>query len=418
MVKKLGVFFAVLLTVLLLSSTHVDNSIVAFAQNITTPANPSNITAVNSTSNTASPTSPDKVSIEPATTTTKLDGGIKITSPDKGDLVPLNSNKSLVINGVSKDNATSDCDVTIILNNVKPYQNVQPTGLGGSNDYSSWKYTLSSNYTSINEGNNKITSKIYCANLGGQSSQDYYSVNVTATNFTQAQLSNYEMMLNSPMNSTNNSTMGGNTTLTTQVQPIAQVQQFNDDTGNGPICCKTTSALTGVDNSFGGSSGSSSSNSNDDDDDDNNDDDNTSRSSNDDDDDDNNDDDNTSRSSSNDDDDDNNDDDNTSRSSSNDDDDDNNDDDNTSRSSSNDDDDDDNDSFDFSNRVDDFDFGFDFDNGGSDDDNGGSDDDNGGSDDDNGGSDDDFGSSNSGIGDIFDNVEDTMKSAGIDFSFS
>ena len=351
MVKKLGVFFAVLLTVLLLSSTHVNNSIVAFAQNITTPANPSNITAVNSTSNTASSTSPDKVITDPVKMTMKLDGGIKITSPDKGDLVPLNSNKSLVINGVSKDNATSDCDVTIILNNVKPYQNVQPTGLGGSNDYSSWKYTLSSNYTSINEGNNKITSKIYCANLGGQSSQAYYSVNVTATNFTQAQLSNYEMMLNSPMNSTNNSTMGGNTTLTTQVQPIAQVQQFNEDTGNGPICCKTTSALTGVDNSFGGSSGSSSSNSNDDDDDDN-DDDNTSRSSN----------------------------------------------------SNDDDDDDNNDNFDFSNRVDDFDFGFDFDNGGSDDNNGGSDD--------------DFGSSNSGIDDIFDNVEDTMKSAGIDFSFS
>ncbi|HET6589017.1 MAG TPA: hypothetical protein VFG45_02515 [Candidatus Nitrosocosmicus sp.] len=415
MVKKLGVFFAVLLTVLLLSSTHVNNSIVAFAQNITTPANPSNITAVNSTSNTASPTSPDKVSIEPAKMTTKLDGGIKITSPDKGDLVPLNSNKSLVINGVSKDNATSDCDVTIILNNAKPYQNVQPTGLGGSNDYSSWKYTLSSNYTSINEGNNKITSKIYCANLGGQSSQAYYSVNVTATNFTQAQLSNYEMMLNSPMNSTNNSTMGGNTTLTTQVQPIAQVQQFNEDTGNGPICCKTTSALTGVDNSFGGSSGSSSSNSNDDDDDDNNDDDNTSRSSNDDDDDSNDSSrcpdgfhrspdgdcervtdtsgmercpDGFHRSPDGDCERVNNDDDN----------------DNTSRSSSNDDDDDDNDSFDFSNRVDDFDFGFDFDNGGSDDDNGGSDD--------------DFGSSNSGIGDIFDNVEDTMKSAGIDFSFS
>jgi len=37
---------------------------------------------------------------------TKLTGGVKIISPDKGDLVPLNSNNSLVIQGISKDNAT------------------------------------------------------------------------------------------------------------------------------------------------------------------------------------------------------------------------------------------------------------------------------------------------------------------------
>jgi hypothetical protein len=59
------------------------------------------------------------------------------------------------------------------------------------------------------------------------------------------------------------------------------------------------------------------------------------------------------------------------------------------------------------------DFGFDFDNGGSDNnDNGGSDNN------DNGGSDNDFDSSNSGIDSIFDDVEDTMRSAGIDFNFS
>ena len=229
MIKRLGVIFSGLLILLLLSNISYNTSVHVFAQN--------NTNATES-AGTVSP-------LSAASNATKLDGGVKINSPDKGDLVPLNSNQSLVINGVSKDNATSDCDVTIILNNVKPYQNVQPTGLQGSNDYSSWKYTLSSNYTSINEGSNKITSKIYCVNPGGQSSQAYYSVNVTATNFTQAQLSNYEMMLNSAANSTNSSGTSGNTTLASGVlQPAAQIQQFNQDTGSGPICCNVGGAST------------------------------------------------------------------------------------------------------------------------------------------------------------------------------
>jgi hypothetical protein len=191
-----------------------------------------------STTNTSTPI----VSSDTVSNTTKLTGGVKIMSPDKGDLVPLNSNKSLVIHGISKDNATSDCDVSVIINNVKPYQNVQPTGAQGANDYSNWQYTVSSNYTNINEGNNKITSKILC--LGGpQTLQAYYSVNITATNFTQAQLSSYNMMLESS-NSTAN---GGNMSQVSGglQQPFAQIQQFNQDTGNGPICCKIAGSSPG-----------------------------------------------------------------------------------------------------------------------------------------------------------------------------
>jgi hypothetical protein len=235
MVKKIGVIFAVLLVVLLLSNTNYNANNQVFAQN-TSGLTDSNVTQT--------PTPMQS----PSTNITKLAGGIKINSPDKGDLVPLNSNKSLVIYGVSKDTASTDCDVTIIVNNVKPYQNVQPTGIQGNNDYSTWQYTLSSNYTSINEGNNKITSKIYCAAdnntgtgtngsvaLSPQPSQAYYSVNITASNFTQAQLTNYELMLESASNSTN-----GNSTLASNaIQPVAQIQQFNQDTGSGPVCCTT-----------------------------------------------------------------------------------------------------------------------------------------------------------------------------------
>ena len=227
MVKRLGVILAGLLIVLLLSSVNYNAKIQVLAQQNASVS-----------TNTSAPTTPDVVS-----NITKLTGGVKIMSPDKGDLVPLNSNKSLVIHGISKDNATSDCDVSVIINNVKPYQNVQPTGAQGANDYSNWQYTVSSNYTNINEGNNKITSKILC--LGGpQTLQAYYSVNVTATNFTQPQLSTYTMMLESS-NSTAN---GGNMSQVSGglQQPFAQIQQFNQDTGNGPICCKIAGSSPGL----------------------------------------------------------------------------------------------------------------------------------------------------------------------------
>ena len=225
MVKKLGIIFAGLLIVLLLSNINYNANIQVSAQQNTS-----------ATSNTSVPLASDTVS-----NITKLTGGVKIISPDKGDLVPLNSNNSLVIQGVSKDNATSDCDVSVIINNVKPYQNVNPTGIQGENDFSNWQYTVSSNYTNINEGNNKITSKILCLD-GPQTLQAYYSVNITATNFTQPQLSSYNMMLESS-NSTNNGNLSQASSIGSQ--PFAQIQQFNQDTGNGPICCKIAGSSPG-----------------------------------------------------------------------------------------------------------------------------------------------------------------------------
>ena len=229
MIKRLGIIFSGLLILLLLSNIGYNANIQVLAQQ-NTSANTTNTNAsVPITSSTAS-------------NITKLTGGVKIISPDKGDLVPLNSNNSLLIKGVSKDNATSDCDVSIIVNNVKPYQSVKPTGSQGENDYSNWQYTLSSNYTNINEGSNKITSKILCLD-GPQTLQTYYSVNVTASNFTQAQLSSYNMMLES-----SNSTNSGNVSqasLSGGLQPFAQIQQFNQDTGSGPICCKIAGSSPG-----------------------------------------------------------------------------------------------------------------------------------------------------------------------------
>src|SRR6187401_2057452 len=246
MVKRLGIIFAGLLIVLLLSNINHNANIQVLAQQNTTA----------STTNTSVPITSVPIASDTVSNNTKLTGGVKIISPDKGDLVPLNSNNSLVIKGVSKDNVTSDCDVSVIINNVKPYQKVKPTGSQGDSDYSNWQYTVSSNYTNINEGSNKITSKILCLE-GPQTLQAYYSVNVTASNFTQAQLSSYNTMLESS-NSTNTGNMSQ---VAGGLQPFAQIQQFNQDTGNGPICCKTTAS-----SSPGSGIGSSSSSSSNDDD--------------------------------------------------------------------------------------------------------------------------------------------------------
>jgi hypothetical protein len=84
--------------------------------------------------------------------------------------------QGIIVSGISTDNATSDCQVSVIVNNVKPYQPTVANSSGEKDDYSRWNFLLNSGYASINEGpNNKITAKILCPpNL-----TKWYSVNVT-----------------------------------------------------------------------------------------------------------------------------------------------------------------------------------------------------------------------------------------------
>ena len=102
---------------------------------------------------------------------------IKITSPTTGTSVPIGGQKQLEISGTSTDDALADCQVSVIVNNVKPYQAAIANGSSGINDYSGWKFLLNPSYASIKEGpNNKITSKIVCP---PNKLTKWYSVNVT-----------------------------------------------------------------------------------------------------------------------------------------------------------------------------------------------------------------------------------------------
>jgi len=103
---------------------------------------------------------------------------VKIISPIKGEKVPVR--KILVISGTSSGNSNStsiNCQVSVIVNGIKPYRPATATGSSGSSDYSKWSFTLVPNYTAIKAGQNKITAKYSCAN--DDAALSHNSVNVT-----------------------------------------------------------------------------------------------------------------------------------------------------------------------------------------------------------------------------------------------
>jgi hypothetical protein len=106
---------------------------------------------------------------------------MKITNPAKGEQTAVG--KNLTISGTSSIyGPTSNCGVFVIVDGVKPYQKTTPIGQAVGNNYSKWKYTLTSAYAgTIKQGINTITAKLLCkadpVNL-----TKFYSINVTGTN--------------------------------------------------------------------------------------------------------------------------------------------------------------------------------------------------------------------------------------------
>jgi hypothetical protein len=86
---------------------------------------------------------------------------IKIVDPITTQNV--SSGQELSISGLSSDNSLKNCSVSLIVNDVKPYQNAVASGTGGIDDFSQWKFVLHTNYTQIVDGENKITAKLLCS---------------------------------------------------------------------------------------------------------------------------------------------------------------------------------------------------------------------------------------------------------------
>src|SRR6187431_1994292 len=70
--------------------------------------------------------------------------------------------KDLLISGQSSDNVVKNCSVSVIVNDIRPYQNAFARGTEGMDDFSRWEFALSNNYTHVIEGVNKITAKLLC----------------------------------------------------------------------------------------------------------------------------------------------------------------------------------------------------------------------------------------------------------------
>ena len=152
---------------------------------------------------------------------------VKITSPAKGQQVPIGENLTVFgITGTAVGSTgLSHCQVFVIANSVKPYQPATGIGPGGAADYSKWNFILTSKYTTIKSGpDNKITAKYICSN--NPSAVSYYSVNVTggATSASVGASNNNispptitataPKQQGQPVTTTGNNSVGGNSTMT------------------------------------------------------------------------------------------------------------------------------------------------------------------------------------------------------------
>jgi len=141
MKKSISCVFVVIIALLYFSVHSMPNIVNSYAQNNTGPQT------------TTTPTQPP----------TTFSPGVKITTPVSNEQISLqnnSNNKTIQLTGTSTDNTTIDCRVSIIANDIKPYQNTTATGPGGENDYSAWTYFLAPPL--FKEGSNKVTARIFC----------------------------------------------------------------------------------------------------------------------------------------------------------------------------------------------------------------------------------------------------------------
>jgi peptidoglycan/xylan/chitin deacetylase (PgdA/CDA1 family) len=104
------------------------------------------------------------------------DNAVTIISPTDGQQVPIE--QDIEVTGTSMANAASGCKITVNLNRVKPYQPAVAAGPGGANDYSQWSFTITSQYASLQEGQNRVAAKIGCGSDDANLKQ-FAHVNVT-----------------------------------------------------------------------------------------------------------------------------------------------------------------------------------------------------------------------------------------------
>jgi|SRR5213594_2985383 len=150
---------------------------------------------------------------------------IKIESPLSNQQVPVGE---LTITGTSSDNSTSECQVYVDWNSLKPYQLATPTGTNGSTDFSKWSYTYSSKYHLIQTGLNDLTSKITClVPPTGPTVTKWYSINVTGSTST-----NQSNIVQLPLPTANNNSQPSSNILTSTPQLDTSINTTNSSSSD------------------------------------------------------------------------------------------------------------------------------------------------------------------------------------------
>jgi len=150
---------------------------------------------------------------------------VKITSLSKGQQV---SEGKLEIYGISSDSPTIQCDVSVMLNGIKPYQNVIPIRQNKTDDFSKWKYSFTPQYGIINKGMNKITSKISCPDEPGIDLTKFNSVNVIGTSNNSLSVSHPSLKLESTA-AGNRTTQSSMTDITGSNESKRSVQELKTE---------------------------------------------------------------------------------------------------------------------------------------------------------------------------------------------
>jgi hypothetical protein len=110
--------------------------------------------------------------------------GVKILSPTKEQEMPVNT-QNFTVEGVSTDNSTNNCDVSLLLNGVTPYVKTSARGQNGTDDFSAWERLFNSNLH-LNVGDNKLTARLLCSDDNNNQISKYHSVNFTGINETSS----------------------------------------------------------------------------------------------------------------------------------------------------------------------------------------------------------------------------------------
>jgi hypothetical protein len=154
----------------------------------------------------------------------------------------VSTGEELIISGLSSDNTLKNCSVSVIVNDVRPYQIAVAKGTGGINDFSRWEFVWRTNYTQIIEGENKITSKLLCTSAPPR----WYSVFVNGVpNYSNEEMSSpvqseeQQNITTANLSVTNDTGGNGNEEMSSPVQseeqqniPTANLSVTNDTGGN------------------------------------------------------------------------------------------------------------------------------------------------------------------------------------------